>query len=515
MTGSNCHCQESESNLFSSHGSAPSRELNSFQNLSQSAKSESSVFDLALLRSDIERSIDGRQNGDLERLLTSKTHDQIEIGSLSETAEHVAPKTVKGQWKYRIHRAMRLAKVIPQDRAYICLSGGISADKVRIVKDYKKKVHKSGIVRCNLTWACSNCRQIALHEKRQQLRFVTEKSKSDLIMLTLTMPHSRSDRLVEMMGTLKKAWNRFRNDRQLKEIQSRYGYDWGVSTIEVTHGKNGFHPHLHVLFGLKDWQSKALESVSVAIQEIWVRVCDAFRNNRSIATSNVHATRVTEVKDEFVEYVAKWSIYNEITDSSQMKKGKNGNKSIAQIELEATEEYEKTGRVSRSLFLILREYYEAMTGMKFMNPIGRFNEYLKGFKSDDVESEIEEGTVTTLEENEDEDGRSEGPDFEIENLMEIEIRPSFWNRTLLRNGIAQELLMMVEIEDTVKKIRSFLIERCQRVMKSVPLSEIVMMVDFNCQIWGPLIENKGDFEADFSAEKCNEKFAVEDIRLVA
>merc|ERR1711991_240333 len=99
--------------------------------------------------------------------------------------------------------------------------------------------------------------------------------------------------------------------------------------------------------------------------------------------------------------------------------------------------------------------------------------------------------------------------------MEIEIRPSFWNRTLLRNGVAQELLMMVEIEETVKKIRSFLIERCQRVMKSVPLSEIEMMVDFNCQIWGPLIENKGDFEADFSAEKCNEKFAVEDIRLVA
>ena len=512
MTESVCQSQETPSTLFRSVGSAPIHDLNSLQTLqSQTAKSETSASDLALLRSDVERSIDGRSNGVLEKLLTSKTHDQIGIGSQSDEIERYKSETVKGQWKYRIHRAMRMAKVIPQDRAYVCLSGGISADKVRLIKDKKNKIHKTGCVRCNLTWACSNCRQIALQEKRSQLRYVTQKSNTDLIMLTLTMPHSRSDRLVEMMGTLKKAWNRFRNDRQMKRIQSQYGYDWGVSTIEVTHGKNGFHPHFHVLFGLKDWQSSALESVSKVIQEIWVRVCDAFRNNRTIATSNVFATRVTEVKDEFVEYVAKWSIYNEITDSSQIKKGKNGNKSISQLEIEATEEYERTGRISREKFLVLREYYEAMTGTKFMNPIGRFNETLKGYKSDEVETETEEGTVTTPEENEVEDDgseRSDGSDFDLQNKMEIEIRPSFWNRVLLRNGIAQELIMMMYEKETVDFVRPFLIAKLGKVLGFPPISEIEFHVDFNVSI-------QGDFEADFSAEKCNEKFAVEGVRLVA
>ena len=164
-----------------------------------------------------------------------------------------------------------------------------------------------------------------------------------------------------------------RNDRQFKKIQKKHAFDWGVCSVEVTHGQNGFHPHYHVLLGFKDWQSDALGMLSELIQEIWIRVCDAFRNTESLATSNVHATKVTEIKDEFVEYVAKWSVYNEIADSSQLKTGKNGNKSIAQLELEATEQYEKKGWIDKNLHQTLREYYEAMTGTKFMNPFGSFS----------------------------------------------------------------------------------------------------------------------------------------------
>ena len=98
--------------------------------------------------------------------------------------------------------------------------------------------------------------------------------------------------------------------------------------------------------------------------------------------------------------------------------------------------------------------------------------------------------------------------FEIENKMEIEIRPSFWNRTLMRHGIGQELIMMMYREETVDFVRPFLISRCHRIMKGIPIEKIEMMVDFNVNI-------QGDFEADFSEEKCNEKFAHVDVRLLA
>ena len=508
MTDSSVACQVQRCNLFRIDGSAPLSDPNLLTQNSPESVSES-IADLGLLQSDLSSKVgDGKVL--LESLLTSKTPFTTKSvnRSQSEEFEKFESKTVVGPWRYRIHRAMRLAKVIPQERAYLCLNGGISADKVKLIKDQKNNVHKKGCVRCNMLRACSNCRQISLREKRQQLRFVTQKSNTDLVMATLTMPHKKGDSLVEMMSTLKKAWNSLRNDRHFKKVQEKFGFDWGVCSIEVTHGQNGFHPHYHVLLGFKDWQSDGIEYLSKTIQEIWVRVCDAFRKDENIATSNVFATKVTEIKDEFVEYVAKWNVYNEIADSSQLKTGKNGNKSIAQLELEATEQYEKKGRIDKSLFLTLREYYQVMTGTKFMNPFGNFNKALKGFKSDESEEQIDEGTVTTLEENEATDDRSETSDFEIENKMEIEIRPSFWNRTLMRHGIGQELIMMMYREETVDFVRPFLKSRCHRIMKGIPIEKIEMMVDFNVNI-------QGDFEADFSEEKCNEKFAHVDVRLLA
>ena len=63
-------------------------------------------------------------------------------------------------------------------------------------------------------------------------------------------------------------------------------------------------------------------------------------------------------------------------------------------------------------------------------------------------------------------------------------------------------------EETVDFVRPFLIAKVGRVMNGIPIEEIEFMIDFNVSI-------QGDFEADFSPEKCNEKFAVEGVRLVA
>ena len=69
--------------------------------------------------------------------------------------------------------------------------------------------------------------------------------------------------------------------------------------------------------------------------------------------------------------------------------------------------------------------------------------------------------------------------------------------------------MKMYIEDTVDFVRPFLIGKVSKVMKGIPIEKIEMMIDFNVVI-------QGDFEADFSPpEKCNEKFADVDVRLLA
>ena len=61
--------------------------------------------------------------------------------------------------------------------------------------------------------------------------------------------------------------------------------------------------------------------------------------------------------------------------------------------------------------------------------------------------------------------------------MEIQIRPQFWNRTLMRFGIGQELIMKMYIEDTVDFVRPFLIGKVSKIMKGIPIEKIEMMIE--------------------------------------
>ena len=274
----------------------------------------------------------------------------------------IASKTLTGRSSYRVHRALRQTGLLPSKNAYICLKAGISSKEVRLIKTHKGHVSKKGLVSCGLLWQCSVCRQRILREKRTLLKQVTNRSNTNNVMVTLTMPHKKGDDLIQMMKTLRQGWNSFRNDRQFKHLQQRLGFQWGVCATEVTHGKNGFHPHLHILLGYLEDPSTALDEMKNLIQTLWTRVCRAFRNTSVITNSTVHSTSVTILENGEEEYVVKWSCVDEMTDSSQIKKGKNGNKSIAQMELEATEQYEKTGWIETGLYSTLKEYYQKMTG---------------------------------------------------------------------------------------------------------------------------------------------------------
>ena len=141
MTDSSVACQVQRSNLFRIDGSAPLSDPNLLTQNSPESVSES-IADLGLLQSDLSSKVgDGKVL--LESLLTSKTPFTTKSvnRSQSEEFEKFESKTVVGPWRYRIHRAMRLAKVIPQERAYLCLNGGISADKVKLIKDQKNKFY--------------------------------------------------------------------------------------------------------------------------------------------------------------------------------------------------------------------------------------------------------------------------------------------------------------------------------------------------------------------------------------
>ena len=96
------------------------------------------------------------------------------------------------------------------------------------------------------------------------------KTGHDLAFLTLTLRHSKSDSLKSVWDTVSRAWAgvtqtaAWRGSKKVAGDEARFGIAHWVKAVEVTHGKNGWHVHLHVLLltekTLSDQEKELLES---------------------------------------------------------------------------------------------------------------------------------------------------------------------------------------------------------------------------------------------------------------
>lgn len=85
------------------------------------------------------------------------------------------------------------------------------------------------------------------HTKRDPILELEAHKGAGSYLATFTIRHGFSDDLKLTGRGIRKAWGKFLNHRQWREIRKLYGFEYIVAN-EVTHGKNGWHPHIHVLF---------------------------------------------------------------------------------------------------------------------------------------------------------------------------------------------------------------------------------------------------------------------------
>jgi hypothetical protein len=71
-----------------------------------------------------------------------------------------------------------------------------------------------------------------------------------VLMVTSTMRHSRAERLADLMAGLGAAWTAVRQDKAFRALYGATCDGW-IKRLDITVGKNGWHPHLHTLFFLR------------------------------------------------------------------------------------------------------------------------------------------------------------------------------------------------------------------------------------------------------------------------
>lgn len=112
------------------------------------------------------------------------------------------------------------------------------------------KAHFANITTCKSVWACPICAHKITEERRADLQLAVTlhaMKGGKVLLMSLTFPHERDDKLKGLLGQLSDALKRFNAIRKYRNILTSVDWVGSVRALEVTHGENGWHPHIHVL----------------------------------------------------------------------------------------------------------------------------------------------------------------------------------------------------------------------------------------------------------------------------
>lgn len=115
-----------------------------------------------------------------------------------------------------------------------------------------------GVTRCGRAMVCPTCGALVREVRRNHLeRIVTAAGEHGLapMFVTLTVRHRASQSLDDVLSIVRAAWRLVAAGREWDAAKTNLGGIGVVSALEVTHGKHGWHPHLHlvVIPGVGRW----------------------------------------------------------------------------------------------------------------------------------------------------------------------------------------------------------------------------------------------------------------------
>lgn len=139
------------------------------------------------------------------------------------------------------------------------------------VRYSREKLQSSvnNLVACGSVWVCAVCAARITELRRRELEQaigVAREQGLQVVLVTLTIRHHAGDDLRPLSDVLLSAWRSVVEGRAGQRLRG-LGMVGFVRALEVTHGKHGWHPHLHVLMFLS--AGADLGAVEGLVTERW------------------------------------------------------------------------------------------------------------------------------------------------------------------------------------------------------------------------------------------------------
>lgn len=217
------------------------------------------------------------------------------------------------------------AKLLPLERVTNCLKKRIDKNKNRTVmlNEVRKKMHYGNVQRCGSIWICPVCAKKITEHRRDELQrgLSIWRSKGNYAyLMSLTFSHQQFQSLTFLFEGQRKALKIFYQITRVQDILKGLGVQFKIKSLEVTYGKNGWHPHNHILLlSTKYLGISAFVDAEQEFSKLWIKAClKAGLNAPSMEYG-------LDLRDgSYAEkYISKWGLEQEMT-KGHVKKGRNG-----------------------------------------------------------------------------------------------------------------------------------------------------------------------------------------------
>ena len=216
--------------------------------------------------------------------------------------------------------------------------------------------HFRGVETCGSIWLCPVCSSKIAHKRSievQALADAHEKAGGAVYMATFTMRHHLFNRVADLKSTITKAWQKMQSGAPWGRLKNEHGISHAVRALEVTHGGNGWHPHLHVLLlTKKTLDDTEMELMKLDLFERWAAKIKSLKGTTEIGAFDL---RKASSGIEAASYIAKWGAGHEIAKGA----GKSASGRSVWDLLKASEFDPEAGR-------LFKEYAEAFKGARHL-----------------------------------------------------------------------------------------------------------------------------------------------------
>lgn len=134
-----------------------------------------------------------------------------------------------------------------------------------------------GLMKCGSVWGCPICGPVLMKKHEGELGIGLYNAVAmgwTLLFLTQTIPHKRTDDMLELLQNMDTARELYGKGGTLSRTMKQYGHRGNVIRLEPTFGDNGIHPHTHtVLMFDRELTNEEIERITSYLRDKWKSSC--------------------------------------------------------------------------------------------------------------------------------------------------------------------------------------------------------------------------------------------------